>query len=110
MPVNEINNEYHTADYERWQKQGFVVGIEIFRSKSNKCSCDICDNMAGVYPKIFRFLGWCEGCGCLQVPIMSGEVPKEMMIKDAPKRASEYITQHYEKIKHHYWVDALLKL
>ncbi|WP_353123510.1 hypothetical protein [Dysgonomonas capnocytophagoides] len=41
--ATETNQAYHTAGYERWSNQGFVLGIEVHRSKSNKGPCAICD-------------------------------------------------------------------
>ncbi len=118
---NLIDNEYRNYDYERWQTQDFVLGIEIHRSKSAKCSCDLCDNMNGIYPKTFMFQGWCEGCKCMQVPIMlegeayvdyllSGVVPQSLVVKTIPEKALNYIKRNYNELREYYWVDKLLKL
>lgn len=117
----EINNEFRSSDYERWQGQGFVLGVEIYRSKSAKEACGICDNMKGRYPKMFKFQGWCDGCKCFWVPIMlegeefidfllTGEVPKDKIVKNIPEKALEYIQNHKDELKEYYWVDELLKL
>lgn len=120
MP-NKINNEYRSSDYERWQKEGFVIGTEIHRSKSSKCSCELCDNMSGVYPKSFKFQGWCDECKCFWVPIMlegedyieyllTGEIPQSLVIKTIPKKVLEYIKNNQEKLNRYYWVEELLNL
>lgn len=118
---DKINNEYRSSDYERWQGQDFVLGIEILHSKSTKCLCNLCDNMNGIYPKIFKFQGWCEDCKCMQVPIMlegeeyvdyllSGVVPQSLVVKTIPQKALEYIKNNQDKLKGYYWVEELLKL
>ena len=118
---NKINNEYRSSDYKRWQSQDFVMGIEVYQSKSPKCSCDLCDNISGVYPKSFRFQGWCEDCKCMQVPIMlegesyidyllTGVVPQSLVVKTIPQKALEYIKNNQDKLKGYRWVDELLKL
>ncbi|MDL2310211.1 hypothetical protein LJC39_03745 [Parabacteroides sp. OttesenSCG-928-B22] len=66
---NETNLSYREADYERWQQFDFVVGIEI-RLSHNHPVFDICDLLAGVYPKNFRFEGWHIQCFCIAVPIL----------------------------------------
>ena len=45
------NTAYRSADYERWSKQDFILGIEIHRSANNRGPCKICDAMVGKYPK-----------------------------------------------------------
>lgn len=118
---NKINNEYRNSDYERWQGQDFVLGIEILRSKSVKCSCDLCDNMNGIYPKAFMFQGWCEECKCIQMPVMlegeayvdyllSGIIPQSLVVKTIPEKALNYIKRNYNELREYYWVDKLLKL
>ena len=37
------NTAYRSADYERWSKQDFILGIEIHRSANNRGPCKICD-------------------------------------------------------------------
>lgn len=107
IAATETNQAYHTADYERWQKQDFVIGIEVFRSKSNKGPCKICDPMVGRYPKGYKFKGQHPWCICQAVPIMlegedfidflmTGEVPEEMMIKDVPQSAIDFVNAQKE--------------
>lgn len=107
IAATETNQAYHTADYERWQKQDFVIGIEVFRSKSNKGPCKICDPMVGRYPKGYKFKGQHPWCICQAVPIMlegedfidflmSGEIPEEMMIKDVPQSAIDFVNAQKE--------------
>lgn len=79
MAVTESNIAYRTADYERWQQMTFVVGIEIELSNNHTVKggdgkphafYDICDELAGRYPKDFKFTGWHPHCRCHAVTIM----------------------------------------
>lgn len=103
VAATETNQAYHTADYERWSKQGFVLGIEVHRSKSNKGPCDICDPMVGKYPKDYKFISNHPWCVCFCVPIMlegeeyidyllTGNIPQSKIIRDIPQSALNYIS------------------
>lgn len=71
---SEINLAYKEADQLRWQQLDFVVGYEIKLSNNHTLNgepfVDICDKLAGRYPKSFRFKGWHPQCRCLVVPIL----------------------------------------
>lgn len=75
LTATENNIAYRTADYQRWQQMDFVVGTEIKLSNNHNCVGipkgkfdDICDELAGVYPKDFKFTGWHPFCRCFAVP------------------------------------------
>lgn len=81
----EINMAYKTADWERWQRLDFVVGIRIGLSNNHTIKnrkgeleplTDICDELAGDYPKTFKFVGWHPNCRCVVTPIL--QRPQEM--------------------------------
>lgn len=102
VAATETNQAYHTADYERWQKQDFVLGIEVHRSKSNKGPCKICDPMIGRYPKDYKFKRQHPWCICFAVPIMlegndcidyllTGVVPEDKIIKTVPQLAIDFV-------------------
>jgi hypothetical protein len=59
----ETNIAYRTADYQRWQSLPFVTGIEVHTSNNHPVP-DICDELAGEYPKGFLFSGWHPRCRC----------------------------------------------
>jgi len=61
---------YRAADYERWQQLDFVVGIQIEPSKTNHPIPDICDDLAGKYPKDFKWTGWHPHCRCHALSIL----------------------------------------
>ena len=101
LAATETNIAYRTADHLRWQKMDFVVGIEIVLSdnhtirlqpgektsdlpgqmradgtpKANavRTLTDICDTLAGRYPKGFKFTGWHPHCRCRAVTILKTE-------------------------------------
>lgn len=81
----EINMAYRTADWERWQREEFVVGFRIGLSNNHTIKnskgeleplTDICDELAGDYPKTFKFVGWHPNCRCVITPILKD--PEEM--------------------------------
>lgn len=71
----EINMAYRTADYERWQALDFIKGYEVRLSPQHP-RYDICDELVGIYPKTFKFVGWHPQCMCHAIPVML--TPKEM--------------------------------
>lgn len=88
MTRTEINGAYREADHLRWQSLDFIVGIEVKTSKSHaawlakfwyprfrkgRAPLEICDAMAGKYPKDFKFIGWHPNCRCYAVPIIANE-------------------------------------
>lgn len=88
LAVTECNIAYRTADHLRWQDMDFVVGIEIKLSNNHTCLGadgkphrfhDICDDLAGKYPKDFKFTGWHPHCRCYAKSILK---TKEEIIED----------------------------
>lgn len=63
MTATENNMAYRTADHTRWQQIPFVIGIEIHTSDNHPVP-DICDELKGVYPKDFKFIGFHPWCRC----------------------------------------------
>lgn len=72
LTATENNMAYRTADHERWQRLDFVIGIEILLSNNHPCE-DICDELAGEYPKTFKFVGWHPFCRCIAVPKLADD-------------------------------------
>lgn len=64
----ETNIAYRRADHERWQTMDFVLGQRVSMSKDHPKK-DICDKLAGDYPKDFVFDGWHPQCFCYVTPI-----------------------------------------
>lgn len=64
----ETNIAYRRADHERWSQMDFVLGQRVNLSR-NHPKKDICDKLAGDYPKDFIFDGWHPQCFCYVTPI-----------------------------------------
>lgn len=72
----ETNAAYRTADEDRWERMDFVIGFEVKKSAQHEVRMpkgDICDLLAGKYPKGFKFTGWHPHCLCYVVPILAKE-------------------------------------
>lgn len=87
LAATEINMAYRKADYDRWQKLDFVIGVRIALSKEHPYY-DMCDELAGDYPKDFVFVGWHPHCRCIATPILqniedfkNGVPPEEDLFK-----------------------------
>ena len=79
LAATECNTAYRTADHERWQQMDFVVGQEVHLSGNHTCKGkdgkphkfeDMCDKLAGKYPKDFKFTGWHPHCRCYATSIL----------------------------------------
>lgn len=72
LTASETNLSYRYADFERWQRLPFVVGIEV-KLSNNHPEYDICDQLKGLYPKDFKFGSWHPRCRCYSVPVMMSD-------------------------------------
>lgn len=117
----ENNIAYRTSDYLRWQQLDFVIGIEIKLSNNHTCNgkpfYDICDELAGVYPKGFKFTGWHPQCRCFAVPKLAdmkeflekeqryidGEDVSDFKysgeVKDVPQNFKTWVKNNQERIE-----------
>ncbi len=109
----EINSAYHHANYERWQMEPFVIGIQIDLSPQHP-EPDMCDDLAGQYPKDFLFAGWHPQCLCMANPItIQGDEKREFYrrlaagedmsdyqspnrIKDVPDGFKSYVDKYHD--------------
>lgn len=86
LATTETNIAYRTSDHLRWQQMDFVVGIEIKLSNNHTLNgvplTDICDTLAGRYPKDFKFTGWHPHCRCHVVTVLKTE---EEMAEDTQR-------------------------
>ena len=57
LAQTEINISYRTADHLRRQSLPFVVGFTVKLSNAHPAP-DMCNDLAGDYPKNFNFTGW----------------------------------------------------
>lgn len=112
---SEINMAYRTAENERWKQMNFVVGYEIKLSSSHHSRMphgDICDTLAGKYPKYFTWTGWHPDDLCYKVPILKTEeefwewdgrsdVSTESIneVKDVPDEFKKWVLENHQKIE-----------
>lgn len=114
LTATSTNVSYRAADYERWSKQDFTLGIEIQRSANNHGPCRICDSMVGKYPKTFKFTGFHPFCICFATPIVmepedladylfTDQVPQEQVVTDIPQSAKNFVSDNKEGLQSAYW-------
>lgn len=70
---SEINMAYRVAEQERWKQFDFVLGYEVKLTQNGHHVPDICDDLAGKYPKDFVLKGWHPNCMCYVIPILMSE-------------------------------------
>ncbi len=116
LAATETNMAYRTADYERWQQMDFIVGIKIEPSKTNHPVPDICDDLAGLYPKDFKWTGWHPHCRCHALSVLktdkeieedtrrllNGEEPAQGSVNkvyDVPDTFNKWIDDNKERAK-----------
>ena len=107
---SEINMAYRTAEQKRWEQMDFVVGYEIKLSHAHHHRMphgDICDELAGKYPKDFKWTGWHPNDMCYVVPILKTEeefwadedVRSKNEVTDTPKQFKDWVSDNKERIK-----------
>lgn len=69
LTITETNMAYNYANCERWSSEPYVLGIRI-RTSANHPEKDICDKLAGDYPKDFMWRGWHPRCRCSMSSIL----------------------------------------
>lgn len=102
----EINMSYRTAEQKRWEQFDFVVGYEVKTTQNGHHVADICDELAGKYPKSFKFRGWHPQCLCYCIPILKTEdefwadddVKSVNEITDVPQGFKEWIRDNEDRI------------
>lgn len=91
LAATEINMAYRYADCIRWESEPFVLGIRIRLSENHTCNgkpfMDMCDELAGDYPKWFMWKGWHPRCRCSASPILCS---KEEMLRISKLSENEY--------------------
>lgn len=122
LAATETNIAYRTSDHLRWQQMDFIVGIEIKLSNNHTLNgeplTDICDTLAGRYPKDFKFTGWHPLCRCHAVTILkteeemaedtqrilAGEEPlppeeSSNAVKDVPRNFADWVDDNRDRIE-----------
>ena len=109
----ETNMAYRTEDCNRVEDLDFVLGIRI-QTSNNHPEDDICDELAGDYPKTFHWTGWHPQCRCYMTTILpSDEELKKYnkallngedysfngYVKEYPDSFKEWVVDHQDKIE-----------
>lgn len=72
LTQTEINMAYRSSDHERWNQTDWITGVRVSLSNNHTLNGlpfhDICDDVQGVYPKDFKFVGWHPKCRCHATP------------------------------------------
>ncbi len=103
----EINMAYRTAEQERWKQFDFVVGYEVKTTQNGHHVEDMCDMLAGKYPKDFKFTGWHPQCMCYCIPILKTEdefwadddVKSVNEVTDVPQNFKDWINDNSDRIE-----------
>ena len=103
---SEINMAYRSAEQQRWRQLDFVVGYEIKMSGSHPVH-DVCDELAGKYPKDFVWNGWHPNCMCYEIPILKTEdefyseddKPSVNEVTDVPEEFKDWCTENWQRIE-----------
>ena len=116
LTATENNIAYRTADHDRWQSIPFVIGIEI-KCSNNHPVYDICDELAGIFPKDFKYTGWHPFCRCFAVPVLAKqdeflEYQRKLLagedvsdfkfagtVKDVPENFNAWLDRNRERVK-----------
>jgi hypothetical protein len=95
----EVRSAYHRAEWERYKDDPDVIGIRISLSNNHTLInprtgqpepfYDICDELAGDYPKSFQWTVWHPQCRCVMTPIIvSGD--EATKLSDAKANGKTY--------------------
>lgn len=106
---DQTNTAYRSSDNERRKNLDFVTGIEVHLSDQHP-KYDICDPLAGRYPKDFNFIGWHSQCICFSTSVLlsekefieyvnGGKIRDQRYIRTIPKSAQNYLNDHSKQIK-----------
>jgi hypothetical protein len=86
------NQSYLLADHNRWLNMDRIIGVKISTSGVHETK-DICDELAGVYPKTFILLGWHLCCHCHVTSVMGSEENFMAYLKGEEKLDNTQITE-----------------
>jgi hypothetical protein len=89
LVATEANMAYRTAEQLRWSQMDFIVGYEVKTSQSSHDVEDVCDCLAGKYPKDFTWSGWHPLCRCYEIPLMKTESEFISDSKDSKNEVTE---------------------
>ena len=92
---------YRTAEQVRWRQMDFIKGYEIKVSHQHPCR-GMCDDLAGIYPKTFKWTGWHPNDICYVIPVImtddeyySGSTDK---VVDVPDNFKKWFGENQSKL------------
>ena len=118
VAATEMNMAFRSADYLQNSRLPFVTGVTVHLSNAHP-RYDICDEMAGQYPKGFYFIGWHPFCICYVTYdtlekeefvryIKTGNMNVNKLRTRIPNAAEAYITKNGQKFLNYknppYWL------
>lgn len=117
MVQTEVNMAFRACDFQRRQSLPMVLG-QVVKLSSAHPEYDMCDPLAGEYPKGFYFSGWHPRCICYSTSKMmkkedfkqylkTGEFPKVPQVDTIPKSAEQWVKDNADRLKGEgspYWI------
>lgn len=70
---DELTRSYRKLRNEKYNRHDFIVGYEIHPGKKCILGCDLCNTLAGSYPKSFNWSGWHFDCSCYTTSVLMSE-------------------------------------
>ncbi len=116
LTITETNMAYNYANCKRWSDEPYVLGIRI-RLSGNHPEEDICDELAGDYPKDFMWRGWHPRCRCSMSSILMDRNSEEWKhlrslpeneykayqspnaVKNVPEKFSKWCKRNADKLE-----------
>lgn len=100
---SNTNQAYLLADNIRWRGLDMVIGFEISLSAQHPDYpyVEICEEMVGIYPKTFIWVGWHPHDLCHCVPVMMPNADFKAYLKGDQPLKAEQITEFPEGFKQH---------
>lgn len=121
LTQTEINMAYRSSDHKRWSQTDWIIGVRVSLSNNHTLNGipfhDICDDVKGVYPKDFKFIGWHPKCRCHATPelakreeriaylkkMANGEDVSDFKFsgqtKEVPQGFKDWMSKNAERIK-----------
>lgn len=103
LAYTEIQMAYREAERQCWQQIDEIIGFDVRTNDKKHHAEDVCDMLAGKYPKTFKWLGWHPMCHCYAVPIFKdggddGKKSKQARITKPPENFKKWVTDNTERI------------
>lgn len=104
LAYTEISMAYRMAEQERYSRMEDVVGMRIRTSGNSSKKHDMCEALAGDYPKDFKWTGWHPMCHCYAVPIFRTKRVHDDAndgkdtVNEVPENFTKWVKDNSEKI------------